>query len=186
MKGYHTLNQFIKDYRLYKAAKIVDLDVDFNLERKKRETITSLTKKRIDKRLVNSTKQFKDMIKRNNYSKDDLIFIAVDKSLKDEPCSIEDFLEECFDINNLNESHYKKLLSSKAFKTGKLKKLNQIIPLSINTREDILRFIKGYKGISKSELNIIINKLCKRKGHRWVNELLDEDKIYEKQGLIQT
>ena len=69
MKGYNTLIELTNDFKLLRIARKVDPG------RHSTDTITNLLKKRINLNISNASKKFKDIIKKNNYTKDDLIFI---------------------------------------------------------------------------------------------------------------
>jgi len=175
MRGYNTLKQFSKDYWLYKTAKEMDPG------REEGETITSILKKRIDDRLKNATKQFRNMLKKRNYSKLDLVLIAVhDNSGRTE--DFEKFIKECFDTEVASFEHYKKVLASNAFRTGRLKKIYNFIPYMIETKRDFEIFIKMKHGIPKQELSVIMNYICKDKWKRWLHELMEQDKLVCRNG----
>src|SRR3989344_7298261 len=100
MKGYHSLKQFVQDYKLYKTAKKVDPGRDAG------ETVTSFLRKRINARLKCASKQFKDILKKNNYSKDDLVLIATHDYM-DDIHALEHFMKACFEKNYINHLSYK-------------------------------------------------------------------------------
>ena len=170
MRGYHSLKQFIQDYKLYRAAKKIDPGRDNG------ETVTSFLKKRIDNRLAYASKQFKAMVINRNYSITDLMLIATHDTIS-YIHNIEVFVKECFETTYANPLHYKKVLSSNAFKTGRLKRLYEFIPHKIQTKNDFVRFLKSRREISKTELNVIMNQICRESWREWLNELIDKNKI---------
>jgi len=174
MRGYSTLKQFSADFHLFQIAKKIDPG-------REGETITSYMKKRIDDRLAKVTKSFNDRLLKQKYSVDDLKFIAIHDSLGT-LYHVEFFVRECFGTNYAGPEHYRKLLKSAAFKSGRLKRIYEFIPARIETQNDFIRFIKMRKGISKSELNVIMNAICKKDWHVWLDELIDNNKIIQDRG----
>lgn len=175
MKGYNSLAQFVQDYSVYISAKKIDPG-------KEGETITSYLKKRINKRLSRASKQFKAMLKKKNYSIDDLKLIAMHDYIKN-LLDLEYFIRNYFETNYVGPQHYKKLLKSSAFKSGRLKRLYEFVPVRIETKNDFIRFIKmRRRGVSKQELTAIMNSICKKRWHSWINELIDDNKIREDKG----
>ena len=118
------------------------------------------------------------MLKKRGYSMDDLKIIATHDYIRSIP-SLEFFIRECFALNYVSPAHYKKLLSSNAFKAGRLKRLYEFIPLKIETKTEFMRFIRAKRGIPKSELTAVMNHLCKKNWRDWLNELIDKGKIQE-------
>ncbi len=171
MKGYNSTTQFVQDYRLYMAAKKIDPG-------REGETITSYLKKRVKRRLSSASARFKAMLKKRGYSTDDLRIIATHDYLKDIP-SLEFFIKECFALNYAGPAHYKKLLSSNAFRSGRLKRLYEFVPPKIETKTEFVRFIRARKGIPKSELTAVMNQLCRKNWRNWLNELIDKGRIQE-------
>lgn len=176
MKGYNTLKEYIQDYRLYLAGKRIDPGRD------SRETLTAFLKKRISYKLSNATKNFKKMIKKNEYTQEDLKFIAIHEVMG-EICSIQEFSSLCFSSGQ-NISFYKKLLSTKAFQKGQLKKLYDYIPESINTKEDFISFLRTNPGLNFSELKAIMKYICKKDWQSWLSALKTENKLRLRMGRI--
>lgn len=174
MKGYNSLKQFVDDYRLYIAAKKIDPG-------REGETITLYLKKRIDMRLANASKQFKSSVRKRGYSKDDLKIIALHDHMK-RIHDLEFFIRNCFGINYAGIVHYRKLLSSNAFKAGRLCRLYEFIPLKIENKVDFLRFIKAKGSISKAELSAVMSSIAKKEWKSWLNELIDSGRIRECKG----
>ena len=175
MKGYNTLKQYIQDYKLYRAAKKIDPG------RNNGETITLFLKKRVDERLNCASKRFKTMIKKRNYSVTDLMLIATHDTVSYID-TIEFFIKECFGVNYASPLHYKKVLSSNAFKTGRLKRLYDFIPHKIQTKNDFIRFLKSRRQISKAEFSVIMNQVCRENWRKWLDELIDKNKIQHHNG----
>lgn len=174
MKGYKSLKQFVEDYGLYITAKKVDPG-------KEGETITSYLKKRIKQRLSTASKNFKATIKKQNYSMDDLKIIATHDSME-HIMDFESFVKECFALDYVTQKHYKRLLSSRAFRNGRLRRLYEFVPLQIRTKTQLFNFIRSRRGISKSELEAIMNHLCKNDWKQWLNELIDKKSVGEDHG----
>ena len=172
MKGYNTLKQFVQDYKLYLTATKVDPG-------RTGETITSYLKKRMRSRFRNASKQFNNMIKKRQYSVNDLKLIATHDTIG-RMHNLEFFVKECFGINYVNEKHYRKLMSSNAFQSGRLKRLYQFLPNKIKTKTEFLRFLRSKYELSKSELTVIMNQVCENNWRIWLNELLDKGKIQDK------
>ena len=174
MKGYNSIKQFVEDYKLYMAAKKIDPG-------KEGETITSYLRKRVKKRLSAASKQFKAMIKKRGYSMIDLMLIGTHDSIKS-IYDLESFVKECFGVDYVTKLNYKKLMSSNAFKNGRLKKLYEFIPLKIETKIDLIRFIRIRIKIPKEELAVIMNNICSKNWHAWMNELIYIGKLRDKGG----
>ncbi len=174
MKGYNSLRQFVYDYKLFLVAKKIDPG-------KEGETITFYLKKRIDERLSLSSKQFKAMLKKRGYSVTDLKVIAIHDCVYS-ISSLESFIREYFGLNYITPAHYKRILSSNAFKTGRLKRLYEFIPLRIETKIEFVRFIRARRSIPKAELSAIMNQTCNKNWRDWLNELIDNGKLQEEAG----
>ena len=175
IKGYNTLKQFIQDYKLYRIAKKIDPG------RNKGETVTMFLKKRMDKRLACASKQFKAMVQKRNYSKLDLMLIGTHDTLNIIN-SIEAFIREYFALNYATPVHYKKVLASNAFKTGRLKRLYDFIPPKIRTKDDFMGFLKSRRRISNAELSVIMSQICEKNWRKWLKELIDKNKILHHNG----
>ena len=175
MKGYHSLKQFIEDYSLFLAAKKVDPGRDSG------ETITNFMRKGINAKLKNANKHFRKFMAKNNYDKDDLRLIAThdtSRSIR----SLEQFIKECFGVRYANHPSYKKVLSSNAFKSGRLKQLYEFIPKSIETKTDFFRFIRSRGNVPKDELNVIMSQICKKNWREWLYDLISKEKIRDNRG----
>jgi len=175
MRGYNSLRQFVDDHKLLRAAKKIDPGRDSG------ETVTSFLKKRVDQRLVNASKQFNNMLKKRDYSKNDLILIAIHDTISGVQ-SLEAFVKECFGKGYVGPSRYKKVLASTAFQSGRLKLLYSIIPRQVNTKTEFVRFLKTRRYISKEELQSIMSHICEKNWRLWLYELIDKEKIREEQG----
>ncbi len=174
MKSYNSLKQFVSDYKMYRAAKKIDSG-------REGETITSYLKKKIDRKLTLASRHFKAMLKKRGYTMNDLVLIATHDSIRN-VYSLESFVRECFGLSYTSPLHYKKVLSSNAFKSGRLKRLYEFIPPRIETKEEFTRFIKGRRDIPKSELTVLMSQLCKKNWRIWLCELVDKGKIVEQGG----
>ena len=174
MKGYNSLNQFVEDYRMYLAAKKVDPG-------KEGETITSFLRKKIGIRLSLASKQFKAALKKRNFSMNDLKIIAVHDTARNIP-SLEFFIRECFGLSYVSSSHYRKVLSSNAFRAGRLKRLYEFIPIRIETKSEFIRFIRSKRDIPKAELSAVMNYICSNDWRQWLNELIEAGKMQEQGG----
>ena len=174
MKGYNSIRQFVEDYKLYLAAKKIDPG-------KEGETITSYLRKKMNKRLSAASKQFKTMMEKRGYSMIDLMLIGTHDSVKS-IYDLESFVKECFGIAYVTKSNYRKVLSSNAFKEGRLKKLYEFIPFKIETKAEFVRFIRSRNNIPKAELTVIMNQICNKNWHAWLNELIYMNKIRDKCG----
>lgn len=175
MKGYNTLKEFVNDYKLYLGAKRIDPGRDG-------ETITSFFKNRIESRLKNSTERFKSMLKKNKFTNEDLKIMATHDVMGEIP-ELRSFVRVCFGDGYIS-AHYKKIISTNAFKSGRLKKIYEFIPLSIKSKRDLLDFIRNNRGITKSELNTIMNQICTQNWRAWIEELNQESKIAFRRGCI--
>ena len=174
MRGYATMSQFVQDYQLLGVAKKVDPG-------REGETVTSYMKKMINARLAKAALSFKNSLARQKYSLDDLKLIATHDSLSNVH-TVEFFVKECFGTNYVGPQHYKRLLRSVAFKSGRLKRLYEFIPTRIETKNDFIRFIKTRRGISKPELTVIMKSICKKEWQMWLNELIHGNKIMQDRG----
>ncbi|MCP3682879.1 MAG: hypothetical protein GY861_09335 [bacterium] len=174
MKGYSSLKQFVQDYQFYRIAKKIDPG-------REGETLTSFFKKRVDLRLARASKRFRNTIKKRSYSDYDLQLIATHDSLSD-VYSIGFFVKECFGANYVSKAHYKKILSSNAFKSGRLKRLYELIPSKIETKTEFIRFIKSQGSFGKTELSVIMSQICKNNWRKWLNEMIDQNKLHEAKG----
>lgn len=174
MKGYNSVKQFCQDHQFLRIAKKIDPG-------REGETITSFMKKRIDTRLKKASSQFKTLVKNRNYSVDDLKLIATHDSIKSLH-NVEFFVKESYGTNYVSPAYYKKVLSSNAFKSGRLKRLYEFIPHKLETKQEFIRFIRSRKGISRTELTVIMNQICKKDWHQWLNDLLDKNKIHDDRG----
>ena len=135
MKGYDTLKQFTEDYWLYLIAKKVE-----SRDSCKDTTIESVLKKRIAKRMESASEQFKKTIKDNRYSRTDLNLIAIHKN-SGTIRNLDDFIDYFASFNETTIKHYIQIMSSSAFKTGRLKKLYRFIPRKIKSRREFLIFM---------------------------------------------
>lgn len=176
MKGYNSIKQFVDDYNLFRIAKNIDQGRDDG-----GETITSIMKKRVSQRFSNASKQFKSVIHKRGYTENDLKFIAVHDSIKEIRC-LEEFIRKCFENRNNELFAYKAVLSSNAFKSGRLRQLNHLIPLKIDNKTEFIRFLKSRRELPKAELEQIMNIVCGRRWRAWLYELIDKGKIFEKGG----
>jgi len=178
MKGYTALNQFILDYRLYQTAKKIDPG-------KEGKTVTSLMNQRIDYRLKFASKNFKFMLSKRKYSFNDLKFIATHDYMK-EIYSIEMFFTECFGTQYVTSEQYKTLLKSSSFKSGRLRRLYEFIPPSIETEKEFYKWLKLRRRISKIELKIVMNTICKNNWMEWYDRFQEQGKVYEDGGRVFT
>ncbi len=174
MKGYNSIKQFVDDYKLYLAAKKIDPG-------KEGETITSYLKKKIKERLSAASKQFKAMMEKRGYSMIDLMLIGTHDSIRS-IYDLESFVKECFGVAYVTKANYRKLLSSNAFRDGRLKRLYEFIPFKIETKAEFVRFIRSRNNILKAELTVIMNQICNKNWHIWLNEMIDKNKIRDKGG----
>lgn len=177
MKGYNSFDEYRKDYLLYLAAARVDPG------REKKETITSYLKKQIDTKMNKSSEKFKKSIKKNHYKTEDLKIIATHDVIG-EINELKDFIRVCFG-KNYAFSNYRKLISSEAFKKGKLKKLYDFIPYSMESKEDLLDFIRNNR-MTISEVNSIMKIISNTKWKIWKEELIAEGKIKLRRGHFCT
>jgi hypothetical protein len=174
MKGYNSIKQFVQDYQLYRVAKKVDPG-------REGETLTSYLRKQIEYKILNATQQFRKMIMKKDYCWTDLILIGVHDSLRG-LYSFEFFVRACFNTTFVSSNHYRKVLSSNAFKSGRLKRLDEFIPHSIQSKNDIIRFIKARRGVPKGEFSALMNQVCRANWRKWMNELQDKNKVQEQNG----
>jgi hypothetical protein len=175
MKGYTSLKEYVKDYKMYLAAKRIDPG-------RNGETITSFFKQRMDLRMNNASLGFKKMLKNKGYTNDDLKIIATHDVIG-EISELRDFIRVCFGDSNVSK-YYKRLLSTKAFKNGRLKRIYEFIPLTIQTKRDFVEFIRSNRNTTKSELKIIMNRICEKNWRGWVDELLVENKLFVRRGCF--
>lgn len=173
MKGYVSLKQYVQDYKLFLAAKKIDPG-------KEGETVTSILKKSINLKLKNSSVRFKKMLREKEYTPEDLKIIAVHDAIGkfDE---LRDFVRICFG-NSYVSPYYKRLLSTNAFKSGRLKRLYEFIPLSIKTKRQFLDFITSNRHMTKPELNTIMKRICNENWQSWIKDLLRDNVITYRRG----
>jgi hypothetical protein len=169
MRGYNTLKQYCEDYYLYTIAKKIDPGRDNN-------TLTSFMKKNMSDKLKNATKNFKELIKKNNYSTDDLKMIALHDSLKSIP-NFDAYAKECFDSKFISEKHLKSILSSSAFRSGRLKRLYSFLPLRIQSKSQFLSFMRKRRAIQVVELEAIMKFVGNETWRKWFEELLTKGTI---------
>lgn len=172
MKGYDSLKQFSEDIKLYNAAKMLNSGRDDG-----GETLKSFVKKRIDERLKKASKRFKS----KGYSKQELVFIATHDSLK-KLNNLEEFIYACFENSSNYKGQYKKIFTSKPFKEGKLGKLYPHIPLNVNSKQDLLKFIRTCGEVNKNELEFVMDALYQKRWKPWLSELVTEGKIKNRYG----
>jgi len=177
MKGYNSLKQYIQDYRIYLAAKRMDPGRDG-------ETMTSFLKNKIDLKLKTASPSFKSMLKRNNYTPNDLKILATHEVIG-EISDLREFGRVCFG-GGCYSIYIKKIISANAFKNGKLKKVYEFIPLSIRSKKDFLEFMRVHRSISKSDLNIIMRQVSIGNWKVWLSELVKEDKLFFRRGSVCT
>lgn len=175
MKGYISLNQYVRDYRVYLAAKKVDPG-------REGETMTSSLKKNIDEKLKSSSKSFKKMLKKNKYTNEDLKVLATHEVIG-EISDLREFGRMCFG-NQHSSVYIRRLLSTNAFKSGKLKKIYEFLPLSIRSKEAFFEFMRSQKSMPKSDLNVVMNKVSEGNWKRWMDELFKDDKLFIRRGSI--
>jgi len=176
IKGYSSLQQFTEDHTLYKTAKNIDPGRDDG------KTLTNFIKKRMDTKFKNSTKQFKNMLKKSGYTKNDLILISVHDSMS-RIYEFEDFISSCYNNKEI-ETAYDKILTSKAFRSGRLRKLYCFIPTKINTKQEFYMFVRRRRMISKIELKKIMNSISCKRWLIWLQELIDAKKIEDNGRVI--
>ena len=172
MKGYNSLKQFTEDYKLYAVARKIDPG------RGEGETLISFMKKKINNKLKHASKNFNNMLKKKNYSKNDLFLIATHDNIR-MINNLNMFVEECFEKFQITPLLYRKILSSNAFKSGKLKMLYEFIPIKIKTKDELLRFLRARREIPKEELKVIMDYVCKENWSMWLRELEDKNNIYQ-------
>ena len=122
------------------------------------------------------------MLKNNSYNYDDLKLIATHDAIG-EIAELRDFIRVCFG-DNYNFKYYKKLISTNAFKSGRLKRIYDFIPFSIQTKREFIDFIRNNKHLTKSELDIIMKNICKENWNNWIEDSLKEGVITFKRGHI--
>ena len=100
MKGYNSLKEYMQDYKMYLAVEKMDPG-------RESDTMTSFFKNRIKTRLKNSSASFKAMLKKNDFSEQDLKLIAT-HDLMDDMDSVHKFIRELLQvfIVRLNLSAY--------------------------------------------------------------------------------
>ncbi len=175
MKGYNSFNQYIQDYKLYLAAKRIDPG-------KEGETITSFFNQRIKLRMDNASNGFKKILADKKYTQDDLKIIATHDIIGDF-YELRNFIRVCFGDIHVSK-YYRRLLSSRAFKSGRLKRIYEFIPLTIETKREFVDFIKINRNLTKSELTVIMNHICHKNWKIWVDELLKENKLIIRRGCL--
>lgn len=173
MRGYNSIKQFVEDYNLLRAAKKIEPG-------REGETISSYMKKLIEKKLNNSSKQFKILIKKKNYTKFDLMIIATHDSIH-RIRSLEQFARECFSVRFVKSHYLGKIVSSSAFKSGRLKRLYEFIPSWFETKNDIVKFLKRRRNITNAEFQAILKQTCP-KWKKWIDELIEKGKIHYDRG----
>ena len=175
MKGYNSLKEYVQDYRLYLAAKRIDPG-------RNGETITSFFKQKMDLRMNNASFRFKKMLKDKGYTKDDLRIMAT-HDIIGEISELREFIRVCFGDSHVSK-YYKRLLSTKAFKSGRLKRIYEFIPLTIETKREFVDFIRSNRNLTKSELTTIMNYTCHKNWRLWVDELLKENILFIRRGCF--
>ncbi|HIH38782.1 hypothetical protein J4460_03320 [Candidatus Woesearchaeota archaeon] len=174
MKGYSSLNQFIEDHYLRRVAAKIDPG-------KEGRTITKLLEKRIKDRLENATPSFRSMLKKNCYTLNDLNLIATHDTISG-IVTLEMFLKETY--GDYQRNNIRKLLKSRAFRTGKLSRLHDFIPQEITSKNDLLQFIRARKTLPRSEIAEIMRLVGKGDWKGWLEELLAQKKISERYGRV--
>lgn len=173
MKGYSSLKEYVQDYKLYIAARRIDPG-------REGETITSFFKQKMDLRMNNASKGFKKMLQDKGYSKDDLMIMATHDIIGD-MSELRDFIRVCFGDSYVPK-YYKRLLSTKAFKSGRLKRIYEFIPLLIETKGEFVDFIRSNRNLTKYELRMIMGYICHKNWKKWVEELITENKLTVRRG----
>lgn len=177
MKGYTSLKQVIDDFGLYKTACSVELG------RSSGRTITSLLKKRIDHKLRHSSASFKATLSKRGFTKNDIALIAA-HDLSYRIYELSEFLKDCFMKNYISQQDYTKLLKSNALKSGRLPKLTSFLPRKLESKQDLLAFIKSRRGVKIDELNAILSHFCGKKGYIWAQQLLYDQKAHSDNGVV--
>jgi hypothetical protein len=172
MKGYTSVSQYIRDHQLYRAARKVDPG-------RNGETLTSMLRKRIQDRLKHASAAFRC----SGYTEDDLKFIATHEGMGTIN-SIDHFVQECFGKNYITFSIYRRLLRSKAFRSGRLTRLYAYLPHSIESKTHLTRFIKLRHGISKIELEAIMPIIGRGPWKTWIDEMIIDDKLHQTDGRM--
>ena len=175
MKGYSSLKQYVQDYRLYLAAKRIDPG-------REGETITSFFKQRMDLKMNNASKGFKKMLKDKGYTNDDLKIMATHDVIGD-ITELREFIRACFGDSHVAK-YYKRLISTSAFKSGRLKRIYEFIPLTIKSEREFLDFIRSNQNLTRSELKMIMNNICNKNWQNWVDKLLRENKLILRRGCL--
>jgi hypothetical protein len=121
----------------------------------------------------------------NKYTAEDLRIIAVHDSIG-HINELRDFIRICFGEGYYSSKDFQKLLSTSAFKSGRLKRIYEFIPLSIDTEKEFLEFIRDNRHTTKSELKIIMKYICKKNWKSWMDDLYKQGKITFRRGCIQT
>src|SRR3989338_5890411 len=116
MQGYQTMDQFVKDFKMYRIVRRIDTG-------RQGETMTQFFLKRIKEKMAIASSRFKKAVKHAGYSFYDLQLIATHDSMA-QIQSLDQFVREYSKYSYAGFSQYKKILKSKAFMQGRLKRLH--------------------------------------------------------------
>lgn len=172
MAGYSNIRECTEDMKLLVIAKRVGPDVPGNNAR------TYLLKK-IRGKLKNASQRFLSAYK--GYTFNDYYLIGVHEGMRSISC-LEEFLGEIPDRERTDRK-LERILKSKALKEGKLPLLEDSLPKKLESKEDLVEFIKSNEHTSTGIIRIVCNHYHKKKVWKsWIDEAIKENRIHRAPG----
>jgi len=166
MTGYTSIKEYIQDYELIELSKeIGTIRTGMDLEK--------LMKKRLKDKFRNRSEKFKRELKKNNYSEFDLKLISINKSNYE---SFENIYQKIFGSETIKIEKIKQIIESEAFKQGKLYNIYKFIPEKIDSTRKLKSFLKNWnRGITESEINMILKLINDNNAKKWLNKILETE-----------
>ena len=168
-KGYSTLRQITTDIRLYTIV------IDADPEREKGETISEYLKKKIKNGMDNASPKLKKQLNKTGLKLYDLNLIAI-HSLARNTRDLHRFLENMTD-NCSTQEKIRKILSSAAFKSGKLPKLYTHLPKKLSSKGDLINYIKSRRCVNNMEMSAIGSHYLGREYIRILKKAEEEGEV---------
>jgi hypothetical protein len=113
---------------------------------------------------------------RNGFSDFDLLLIGIHDDI-DEVYDLNYFLHNVPVKNKDWIFKLKMVLRSRAYRTGRLQKLKQLLPKRLDCKDDLVRFIKENSHLSHEELCMICNSATRKNWKKWLFEAQQEKLI---------
>ena len=173
-KGYSSMKECHADFMIYFEARAISHFRDRGL------SIDSLLKKKILFGIRNATGKMKRMIEENELKFVDLELISHEMS-KGHYSSMQSFLSRV-DEYEADHDVFHKVIRSNAFKKGKLNSFAGKLPSRLESKNDLISFIKANFGISNDLLRTVCEHYTKKDWESWLIEAHTEKQLSMEEG----